>query len=556
MAGSALSRYWTINVPAKTMAEEVAEAHLFLWPLRNDTFAVASCLRFSRWHLFLAVLLTQFITGSIYSLVSLSQPLDAFFQGNLYAGKSTALLMTGSASMAVAAALSGPALERRGPRWSMTMGTCILALGLLLGQGATMTRTWALMFPAGVCYGVGVGYLLITSFSTLQKWFPDLRGTVNGIVLMAFGSGGGVWNLFFRALVGPGASRADNMPHVFAYLLLVFVPPLMLCTLLMRTPPASFRVSGHDMHGIATEKAPSASFVQDEYLKVGMTLVNYAALQHPPQNAAVEGTERHYYEQVKALTLLQCIFSTDFLCLFLAATALNMPASVYFELATTTTTGDFKSMAWFGVAKGDIDNVISVGLLSSSVGRLVCPMFSDVLIRVFYANPAFARKVVLVLLLLVDAVGLGLLVPRLEGDYDTLVQVVYVLKFVSGGGASMAACLVTDLYGVYNVGTMYGLLLLYWAVGLASVGLTLSGSLAQFLSQMHSMVAVCCVGCALVCLVRTSSSDRFYKGYQFTLCRKPIVQIPFSHPSAPTDAVLVSTPGRSSFFMWDSDHST
>ncbi|KDO25061.1 hypothetical protein SPRG_09200 [Saprolegnia parasitica CBS 223.65] len=343
------------------------------------------------------------------------------------------------------------------------------------------------------------------------------------------------------------------MPHVFAYLLLVFVPPLVLCTLVMRTPPASFRVGGHDMHGIPTEKAPSASFVQDEFLKVGMTLVNYAAIRRSSE-PPVEGTERHYYEQVKALTLLQCIFSTDFLCLFLAATALNMPASVYFELSTTTTAGDYKSMAWFHATKHEIDDVFSVGLLSSSVGRLVCPMVSDVLIRVFYANPAFARKVVLLLLVLVDAVGLAILVPRLEGDYDTLVQVVYVLKFVSGGGGSMVACLVTDLYGIYNVGTMYGLVLLYWAVGLASVGLSFSGSAAQFLSQMDSMVAVCCIGCALTCLVRTSSSDRFYKGYQFSIGRKPILQIPFSHPT-PTDAVLVVSPDRSSFFMWDSDHS-
>ncbi|KDO25063.1 hypothetical protein SPRG_20739 [Saprolegnia parasitica CBS 223.65] len=323
----------------------------------------------------------------------------------------------------------------------------------------------------------------------------------------------------------------------------------------MRTPPASFRVGGHDMHGIPTEKAPSASFVQDEFLKVGMTLVNYAALQHPPSNAAVEGTERHYYEQVKALTLLQCIFSTDFLCLFLVSTAVFMPASVFFEVSTTDAHGDFKSMSWFGVAKRDIDDVISVGLLSSSVGRLVCPMFSDVLIRVFYANPAFARKVVLLLLVLVDAVGLAILVPRLEGDYDTLVQATYVLKFVSGGGASMTACLVTDLYGVYNVGTMYGLVSLSWAVGLASVGLTFSGSGSEFFSQMGSMVVVSFVAAALICLVRTNSSDRFFHGYQFTLCRKPILQIPFASQDQKHFASRnTHDPHGSTFFHWDSDH--
>ncbi|OQR83411.1 Major Facilitator Superfamily (MFS), partial [Achlya hypogyna] len=317
MTTTALSRYWTINVPQKSEAEAAAEAYLFLLPLGKDHFAVSKCIRFHRWVLFAAVLVTQFITGSIYSLVSLSQPMDAYFQGNLYAGDSTVLLMAGSASMAVASALSGPALERRGPRWSMTTGTAILAVGLVLGQVATMATSWGLMFPAAVCYGTGVGYLLVTSFATLQKWFPDLRGTVNGVVLMAFGSGGGVWNIFFREVVGPGASRSENMTHVFYLLLLAFVPPLALCTVVMRTPPDSFRVGGHDMHGIASDKVPSVSFVQDEYLKVGMTLVNYSAINASvSREAAMVGTERHYYEQVKALTLVQCIFSTDFLSLF------------------------------------------------------------------------------------------------------------------------------------------------------------------------------------------------------------------------------------------------
>ncbi|OQS05337.1 Major Facilitator Superfamily (MFS) [Thraustotheca clavata] len=550
-----LSQYWTINVPEKSTSECAAEEWLLLLPVANDHFKVSRCLRFHRWYIFLAVLATQFFTGSIYSLVSLSQPMDEYFQGNLYAGQSTALLMVGSASMAVAAALSGPALERRGPRWSMATGTFILSLGFIFGQIATMTRTWGIMFPAGICYGTGVGYLIITSFATLQKWFPDIRGTINGIVLMAFGSGGGVWNLFFGAIVGPGASRADNMTQVFYLMLLVFIPPLILATITMRTPPPSFRVHGHDMHGIASDKVISMSYVQDEYLKVGMTLVNYNVFQSH-NDSVLEGTERQYYEQVKALTLVQCILSTDFVCLFLAVTAAFMPASVYFEISTTDANGDYRAMNWFNATENDIDHILSTGLMISSVGRLALPIVSDVLVRVFYANPAFARKLLLVILLFVEAISLAILVPHLENDYDTLLQVVYVIKFVSGGGASISACLVTDMYGVYNVGTMYGLVLLSWTVGLASVGLTFSGSDVQFLSQMNSMIYVSSIAVLLMGFVRTNSLDRFYHGYQYTLCNKPIIQIPFYDRRTTKygqEAIILTTPNRSSFFMLDSD---
>ncbi|EQC25906.1 hypothetical protein SDRG_16239 [Saprolegnia diclina VS20] len=137
-----------------------------------------------------------------------------------------------------------------------------------------------------------------------------------------------MWALLYQAMTDEGGI---DMRRIFALFLLTLLPTMTVATLVLRTPPPSFRVAGHDMHCIPSLKAPDVDLVQDEYLRIGMTLVNYEAVARH-SSSLVEGTDRRYHEQVKALSLLQCIFSIDFLFLLLA----QLPTCVAGILPCTT----------------------------------------------------------------------------------------------------------------------------------------------------------------------------------------------------------------------------
>ncbi|EQC27437.1 hypothetical protein SDRG_14761 [Saprolegnia diclina VS20] len=554
-----LREYWSITVRTKPYAEVNAEKWLLLWPMPGGQYAFSPCLRFHRVYIILAAFLAQAALGILYAMAVMTEPFNKyFFPGDNTTDHGNQLLLVGGAFFACTVAMLGPALERHGPRWGMSLGSGGILLGFILMQIALSTSAWALMYIGTVLCSVGFGYVCLTSMATCQKWIPDLRGTASGICILGFGLGQAFWTFFIDAILDAFAAPLDV---VFWLILALLTPQLGLCTLLLRTPPPSFVINGHDMHGIPIERAPNADVVQDEYLKIGMTLVNYnlvdrsatSAQQHT--SAAVEGTERHYYEQVKALSLVQCIFSTDFLCLCVAFAA-NSTIGLTFVSIASPKNGTDPTIALYSITKDDAAHLVTIGSVVGFAGRLLVPMLSDVIIRIFYANPAFARKIVFVLLLAIQSVTLPIFADRFD-SYSAFQWLIYTVKFVSGGGGALIACFLTDMYGVYNMGTMYGLILTSWSIGLLLVKALFKDVLGP--SQLRGYWMLSLVGLVLMVFVRTVSIDRFYHGYQFSMFGRILVQIPFRTPNTQwrkttTDQnVVMLTPNRGSFFMWNSD---
>ncbi|RHY05291.1 hypothetical protein DYB25_010222 [Aphanomyces astaci] len=74
--------------------------------------------------------------------------------------------------------------------------------------------------------------------------------------------------------------------------------------------------------------------VTNLFWSTGMTLVNYSAVHHE-----LEGTDGHYFQQVRAMTLLQCILSTDFIFLYIAFAANVIPLLVFVPQIVTLAAG-------------------------------------------------------------------------------------------------------------------------------------------------------------------------------------------------------------------------
>ncbi|EQC36341.1 hypothetical protein SDRG_06446 [Saprolegnia diclina VS20] len=520
-----LPEYWTIVLEAKTPYERSSERFVFFWPLTSETRSApaVSVLRFHRVYLFVAVFLIQFCSGSVYSLLSLADPINRFFGFGDNSPEATNLLFEAGVFSLLSPALLGPLLERKGPRCSMAAGTLLTALGLLLSHAALLTSSWTLLHVGFDCIGFAFGAIVTSSISTALKWAPDVRGTVTGACLLGSGVGTNVWRIAFEAIL---ASSFDNLRSLFGLLFAVLVPILMLATLVLRTPPSDFSVRGHDMHCIPLEKAPNADMVLDEYFKVGMTLLNYNAIR-PPSDCHHDGTDRQYYEQVKALTLPQCILSTDFLCLFVAFAANGLSGLLYTEVTAVQVEKDLL-VTWYAITDDDATRVRLRGAVADLVGRFLISALSDVCIRLFYGNPAVVRKSGFVLLLLVQCIAVPMLYFASDNmsNFGTVEWLLYTVQFTANAGASLIVCFLTDMYGVYHVGTMYGLVLMGWAVDQVVLGRAPLASPTDLAHHVELVWFISLGGLFLMWFVRTTSADRFYRGYQLTICGKVLIQRP------------------------------
>ncbi|KAG9400804.1 hypothetical protein AC1031_010242 [Aphanomyces cochlioides] len=548
-----LGEYWRVAIPPKTSNELDAEQWLFVVGLRRGRFWSSRPLFFQRWYLALLTLLTQGIIGCIYSFNTMAPSIDGFFGVET---NSIHVYLISTLSLGVAGALEGPFLERKGPRTGMTLGCVFFCLGLVLAQVAITVKSLALLYVGfGVLAGVGHGILLISSMSTLLKWFPDWRGFVTGICVAGMGLGTALWNTLYdnMLLTSPsGSNGPGSLNYLFALTASVSLVILILSAMVLRTPPPTFTVNGHDIHSIPASAAPNHMLVQDEFLNVGMTLVNYAALE--PRHTILS-TDKEYFQQVKALTLVQCIFSTDFFWLFIVFAANLTPTVLFLPQVNDT------AVMVLHKQPKDATDFLNRMTITTSIGVVVAPLLSDLVIRIFYANPAYARKMIFFIMVAVQAVTLGLLMNAWK-DLDLWLW--YGVGFCIGGGFGVIPSLVSDMFGVYNSGTMYGLILTSRAVGAVVVGFLLPSmqhTENSIQDQFTFMFVFAIVGAAMMIFVRTNTMDRFFHGYQLTLCSKVVIQIPFRTSSAgpnlvekrkitatmaPNDAFFLMSPARMS----------
>ncbi|RHY66794.1 hypothetical protein DYB34_003594 [Aphanomyces astaci] len=464
--------YWTVVVPTKSPAEAMAEQWLFALPMGNNFFARLDCIRFHRGWLFLACCLVQFCAGFIYSFMMLADSLDVYFYGKVTKASSRVMLLA-YVCLGVSAALAGPFVERRGPRYAMVVGTVVVAWGQVLSQLAISYKTPLLLllgyfiscvipvlscvvYSFGVLGGLGFGLLLIASIATVQKWYPDMRGAASGLCIFSFGVGNGA---FIKAT-----------------------------SMLLNVPVGAITV-------VLTGQ--------------GMTKV--------------------FWTTVKAMTLLQCIASTDFVCLYVAFTANIMPILIFLP--------EIRQFAIqiIGMQTQDQVNSFFVNIYG---GRLAAPLLSDLIIRVSYANPAYARKLMFLGLLFLQCLALIFLPSQLHNPI-AVQRLASVLTSAAGGGLALIPCFITDMFGVYNAGTMYGVIWTCWTLGAVLSGYFLSNQLFSVESvcdQLYWMLILTGVGCGMMIFVRTNSMDRFFCGYQFSAFGKVLVQVPFQLP--PRDTIL------------------
>lgn len=125
------------------------------------------------------------------------------------------------------------------PRTVISIAGIIMGVGFFLVQLTTESTPWLLWLTYGVLGGFGMGMAYTTTIATCQKWFPDKRGLVTGVIVAALGAGGVVFSQFAEALI-----KNIGVLKTFSVLGVVFVVVSVIGAFFIKNPPEGFKPAG------------------------------------------------------------------------------------------------------------------------------------------------------------------------------------------------------------------------------------------------------------------------------------------------------------------------
>ncbi|WP_426500826.1 OFA family MFS transporter [Streptomyces sp. D54] len=360
----------------------------------------------SRWLVPPAALSIHLSIGQAYAWSVFKPPLEEAL--GLSGTQSALPFQLGIVMLGLSAAFGGTLVERRGPRWAMTVALVCFSSGFLLSAlGAATQQFWLIVLGYGFVGGIGLGIGYISPVSTLIKWFPDRPGMATGIAIMGFGGGALIASPWSAQMLESFGGDTSGIALAFLVHGLVYAVFMLLGVVLVRVPRprAEERADGRP----ATPDGPQVSARQ--------------ALRTP---------------QFWLLWVVLCMNVTAGIGIL--EKAAPMIADFF---ADTSTPVSVTASAGF------------VALLSAAnmAGRIGWSSASDLIGRKnIYRVYLGAGTLMYALIALVGSSSKPLFV----------LCALVILSFYGGGFATIPAYL-KDLFGTYQVGAIHGRLLTAWS---------------------------------------------------------------------------------------------
>ncbi|HPC47610.1 MAG TPA: MFS transporter, partial [Deltaproteobacteria bacterium] len=139
-----------------------------------------------RWIIAIAAIVMQLSLGCVYAWSVFKKALIANHGWTETQTQFTFVLCIGL--IGLFCAFGGTILDKKGPRFTGTLGGILYGLGTILaGYADHIGSLWLLYLGYGVIAAIGNGFGYITPIATLVRWFPDKRGLVTGLAVMGFG---------------------------------------------------------------------------------------------------------------------------------------------------------------------------------------------------------------------------------------------------------------------------------------------------------------------------------------------------------------------------------
>ncbi|GAB3182292.1 OFA family MFS transporter [Streptomyces incanus] len=359
----------------------------------------------SRWLVPPAALAVHLSIGQAYAWSVFKPPLESAL--GLSGTQSALPFQLGIVMLGLSAAFGGTLVERKGPRWAMTVALICFSSGFLLSAlGAATEQYWLIVFGYGFVGGVGLGIGYISPVSTLIKWFPDRPGMATGIAIMGFGGGALIaspWSAQMLESFG-----GDNVGIALAFLVhgLTYAVFMLLGVLLVRVPRTAQPAAG----------APAAALTGPQVSARG-------ALRTP---------------QFWLLWLVLCM---------------NVTAGIGILEKAAPMITDFFADTSAPVSVTAAAGFVALLSAANMAGRIGWSSTSDLI----------GRKNIYRLYLGVGALMYALIAMFGDSSKPLFVLCALVILSFYGGGFATVPAYLKDLFGTYQVGAIHGRLLTAWS---------------------------------------------------------------------------------------------
>ena len=163
---------------------------------------------------------------------------ESIFNGdNSAAGLTFSLLLF---SLTLGSVIGGKLAAKFSTRSVVIFGGFILFAGFFLASFITKAFPWGLWITYGIMGGLGMGFTYSTTIACAQKWFPDKRGLITGIIVSAIGFGGVIFTPLIESLIKNFGGPQVGEFKTFRVLSIVFLTVCTIGGLAMKNPPEGY----------------------------------------------------------------------------------------------------------------------------------------------------------------------------------------------------------------------------------------------------------------------------------------------------------------------------
>ena len=340
--------------------------------------------------------------GIIYVWSEFVAPVSRYFEWDVGAVKLTSSFMLCCFVLGILA--SGRLQSKLGGQKLVLLGGLLMACGMLATSliPQTAASAWPIYITYGIVGGFGVGLAYNTVITCAQKWFPQKRGLATGISVCAFGFSAVIFAPLVKTMIGFNAET-----KAFEAL----------------GPVTTFRIL-------------AAAFAV-----VTVALFYFIKL---PDDAGAQPAAPPELLAKKQFTTGEVLRTKSF---YLIALSMMCFTASYFILNPS-----FKD---FAANRGLGDNIGTVIIMmtgiASSLGRLFVPLLAD----------KIGRENATLSIIVATALGTAALCINNGAIY---IAAVAVIAFCYGGSSGVYPLVTADHFGLKNVGSNYGAVMVGFAL--------------------------------------------------------------------------------------------
>lgn len=375
----------------------------------------------------------QLFLGVIYVWSVFVRPVSVFYQWDIEKVKLTSSFMLSCFVLGIL--IGGKLLAKIGGPRVVLIGGLATAAGMLLASFVPAGAAWLIYITYGVIGGFGVGMAYNTINTCAQKWFPKKRGLAVGISVCMFGFSNVVFAPLIETLMRFNAETAafDGF-----------------------TPPTTFRLL-------------AAAFAL-------VTLLFFRFIILPPNTGAQAAASAALLEK-RQYTMREMLQTKQF---YLITLSMMLFTAAYFYI--------IPSLKTMPVDRGLSEQIgtvlVMITGIANALGRLATPVLAD---RI---GSEKATLTIIILTVISSAV------LSFAPGYLFLAAVA-VIAFCYGGSSGVYPLVTTDYFGIKNVGSNYGAIM----VGLATSALFFPMLLGLIHSTVISFIVLAALAAASAVLI-------------------------------------------------------